>query len=136
MNKGDIMLRILPVSYHNVSFGVKAKNDEPKFIDVQENKRNFERELNYSFLAGAMCAATILYGINQCENSDRDFMMEEIATQLKYSDKNNTKIKVVDATKDGNPDFIIEDEFGVQSIYDIKNTSLYYKDGEEIEKIY
>ena len=63
-------------------------------------------------------------------------MMEEIATQLKYSDKNNTKIKVVDATKDGNPDFIIEDEFGAQSIYDIKNTSLYYKDGEEIEKIY
>lgn len=108
-------------------------NFEAKQLYTKEQVRKKE---NNSFLLGAICAATILSGINACNNQERNAMLEDIAAETKYSDSDNTKIKFEDMTNDNISDVIIEDKSGMQTIYDIKNKNLYYKDGDSIEKIY
>ena len=108
-------------------------NFETKPLYTKEQVRKKE---NNSFLLGAICAATILSGINACNNQERNDMLEDIAAEIKYSDSDNTKIKFEDMTNDNISDVIIEDKSGMQTIYDIKNKNLYYKDGDSIEKIY
>ena len=92
---------------------------------------------NFSFLTGALCAATILAGVNQCSSGDRSFMLDHIEAEVKQADSYNGKsLKVFDATGDDVPDFVVEEKDGAQSIFDLKNNNCFYKDEFGIEKLY
>lgn len=129
------MNTIQPFSVRNVNFCQKPKKKQLN-DNVFHSKKMIEREKNWSFFAGALCTAAVMYSMYQYNNSQQEFMLEEIATELKYSDPEKTQIKIIDGTGDDVPDFIIENKYGAQSIYDIKNDHKYYKDKLEFEKIY
>lgn len=121
--------------FSNISFCKKPNKIQPITSEFH-SKKTIEKEKDWSFLTGALCAAAIMCAIHQCDSNKREVMLNEIATELKYSDPEKIQIKVIDGTKDEVPDFIIEDNYGAQSIYDIKNNHKYYKDKFEFEKIY
>jgi len=125
-------------SSFNPNFG-KSKNakKEVNKADIpMHSDKKLEKEKCHSFLMGMTCASIILAGVHACENNKRDFLLDNMAMEVKYSKPEDIKIKVEDATDDGVPDFIIEDEYGSQTIYDVKNKSSYYKDEDVMEKLY
>jgi len=117
-------------------FGKKTELPKPQEQYVFQPKKAIERENVFSFLTGALCVATIMSAIHFSNDADREFMIEQVEMQLRYSDPHNTKVQVKDVTGDDVADFVIEDQDGYQSIYDFKNKSLYYKEDEQIEQIY
>lgn len=131
-----MMITIQPFSQNNISFSSRNKKQPRVNKNVLHPYENIKQEKNISFVKGALYTAAILCGLYQCESHKKDTLLDFLQTELEYSDPKTTKIKVEDATGDNVADFIIEDKHGYQSVYDMKNGSLYYKDGEEIEKFY
>ncbi len=123
---------------NNIYFCQQNKRSEQ--VKPQENitisKTNLEKAKDISFIKGIICATTILLGVNTCQNSDREFLLEQLAVDVEHFNSGKRELKVKDATDDKVLDIVIEDECGSQSIYDIKNNHLYYKDKHEFEKIY
>ena len=126
-------------SSFNPNFG-KTKNSKKQEnnFDVKPlyTKEQVRKKENNSFLFGAICAATILSGINGNNNQERDSMLSDIATELEYTTPNDTRILFKDMTEDNVTDIILEDKNGLQTIYDLKNKHMYQKDENSMEKIY
>lgn len=125
-------------SSFNPNFG-KSKNakKEVNKADIPKHSdKKLENEKINSFLMGVAFASMIFTGVRSCENDKRNLLLGDIAAEVKYTNPENTKLKVEDVTDDGVPDFVIEDELGTKSIYDINNKSYYYQDENSMEKIY
>lgn len=132
------MLTIQPISVKsNMTFGQKNKKQpKPEFEQPYYSHKYLEREKDFSFMKGVICAAIIMSGVHQCSNMDRRSMLDEAAVIQKYSDPRETTLKLEDVNNDKVPDFIIEDNDGHQTIFDFENKHQYYKDKSGIEKIY
>lgn len=133
------MNTIHPISTrNNIYFCQNKKRNEQQNsqdTDIFMSKKQLEKERNISFVKGLACASAILFGVHTCQN-DRNFILEQLSCEVEAADPETSKLKVIDATDDDVPDIIIEDKCGMQSIFDINNNHLYYKDGDELEKIY
>ena len=132
------MLTIQPISVKsNVIFGQKNKKQlKPEFEQPYYSHKYVEREKDFSFMKGVLCAAIIMSGVHQCSDNDRKSMLDEAQLIINYSDPKETKLKLEDINNDEVPDFIIEDNDGHQTIFDFENKHQYYKDKSGIEKIY
>ena len=129
-------MTIQPISNRCISFGKITNKPKQNPVPECNDKKYVNREKTYSFLTGAMCTAVILASVHQCNEDKRDFMLNQISAELKYSDPNKINVSVSDVTQDGCLDFVIEDMQGDKSVYDLKNGHLFYYGEEGIEKIY
>lgn len=133
------MISIQPLSVKsNIQFGQKVKKQQPKpeYNQPYYSQEYLEKEKDFSFLKGALCAAIIMSGVHQCSNMDRKSMLDEAAAIVNYSEPKGTILKLEDINNDEALDLIVEDNDGHQTIFDLENKHQYYKDKFGTEKIY
>lgn len=132
------MLSIQPVSIKlNMAFGQKVKKQpKPEFNEPYYSHEYLEKEKDFSFMKGVLCAAIIMSGVHQCSEGDRRMMLDSFKCEMELSKPYLKQIKVEDINNDDVPEIIIESKDGTQSIFDFENKHQYYKDDLECVEIY
>ena len=132
------MLSIQPISVKsNLIFGQKVKKQsKPEFNKPYYSHNYLEREKDFSFMKGVLCAAIIMSGVHQCTEGDRRMMLDVFKSEMDASGSHLKAIKVEDINNDDVPEIIIESKDGTQSIFDFENKHQYYKDDLEFVEIY
>ena len=132
------MLSIQPISLKsNMYFGKKEKKQlKPEFNKPYYSHNYLEREKDFSFMKGVLCAAIIMSSVHQCTENDRRVLMDNLEVEMNSSRSHMKSITVEDVNNDDVPDLIIESKDGSKTIFDFENKHQYYQDDLEFVEIY